>query len=100
MNYTVSVISQYLKRGKCLKSEKTLSDFEDESFLLCRLMITVLRHIWWDKQGYTATKRFTETIIEEDKVKKDKKQISIELSIIYVLLCIFRKGNESYGEFQ
>jgi len=31
MNYTVSVISQYLKRGKCLKSEKMLSDFEDES---------------------------------------------------------------------
>lgn len=39
-------------------------------------------------------------MVEGDKVKKDKKQKSIELFIIYTLLCISRKGNESYGDFQ
>lgn len=39
-------------------------------------------------------------MVEGDKVKKDKKQKSIELFIIYTLLCISRKGNENYGDFQ
>lgn len=64
-------------------------------------VVTLLSHVWWDDQGGIPTKSCTETVVEENIVRKDKKQKSIELFIIYTGsgICQQGEGYERYGDF-